>query len=478
MHMAARSLSGIRFDFSALVSRVIRGPILLLPAGLLLVAALRAGEPLNLNLWLGTAFQFLVCFLTFLTRQNARASLGPAIVTLYIIALGWLWLGAPQGDDWFSSLAKAVLLVVPLICFSFQILAESGATALRRARLLADRLAARRDWPANLIACRTLPEVKALREAVQFDATPALALLGSPRPQVQVAALAALEFRKQWKPGQAEIVLQAAQRAQEAVVRATAVAALGNVDDRPLIEAVAEFLRDPSWEVRRAATEALLWDSEHRWTWIRHAVRRTLGDPACSEDGPLRHEGQPLTAEAVGDLTAWVAQKGLLGQRAAQTLGVHYARALSETPSDELVVSMRRQLEQRQTPAALRVELARLLRSAHALDRSLLDGLLESANPAPLRLLAAEAILENGDKHPTAVAALRDLGRLPNREIALGAADVVQRRLGVDLGLALGEPPPPNHSREAAEVTRRLMQWALLPEGKGHRSGQYERAPG
>jgi hypothetical protein len=395
--------------------------------------------------------------------------MGPAVVTLYIIALGWLWLAEPHADDWFLTLAKAILLIVPLVCFSFQVLAESGATTMRRARLLADRLAARKEWPASLCACRTLPEVKALREAIQFDATPALALLCNPRPQVQIAALAALEFRKNWKPGQAEIVLQAAQRAGEAVVRATAVAALANIDDRQLVEALAEFVRDPSWEVRRAATEALLWDTEHRWSWIREGVRRALGDPACAEDGPLRHEGQLFTSEAVADLTAWVAQKGLLGQRAALTLGVHFARALSECPSEDLVTTMQRQLGQPQTPAALRIELARLLRNGHALDRPLLESLLESANPAPLRLLAADAVLADGDKFPAAVAALRDLARLPNREIALATADVVQRRVGVDLGLALGEPLPPNHSRQAAEVTRRLMHWASLPDGKGVR---------
>jgi len=460
-----------------LALRAGRASILLLPAGLLLIAALRTFHEVNLNLWLGTAFQLLVCVLTFLTRQNSRQPLGPAVVTLYVIALGWLWLGSPHGDDWFVSLAKALLLVVPLVSFSLQVLAESGATTLRRARLLADRLSARRDWPADLNACRSLPEVKALREAVQLDATPALALLSNPRPQVQVAALAALEFRKNWKKGQAEIVLQAAQRAGEAAVRTTALAALGNLDDRTLIENLAEFLRDPSWEVRRAATEALLWDSERRWAWIRHAVRRALADPACAGDGALRYEGQPLTPEAVADLTAWVAQKGLLGQRAAQTLGVHYARALSECPSEDLVAAMRRQLAQPQTPAALRVELARLLRNGHALDRPLLEDLLESANPAPLRLLAVEALLADGVTHPAAVTALRDLARLPNREIALETADVVQRRLGVDLGLALGEALPPNHSRQATEVTRRLMQWALIPEGKGRRSGIHERAP-
>ncbi len=469
--MSARSLFGPESKVVSLLLRLGRGAVLLLPAGLLFVASLRTLDDINLNLWLGTTFQLLVCLLTFLTRHGVRQSLAPAVITLYIIALGWLWLATPHVDDWFLTLAKAILLVVPLLCFSFQVLTESGATALRRARLLADRLAARREWPNNLNACRALPEVKALREAVQIDATPALVLLSNPRPQVQVAALAALEFRKNWKPGQAEIVLQAAQCAAEPAVRATAVAALGNLDDRPLIESLAEFLRDPSWEVRRATAEALLWDSERRWTWIRHAVRRTLGDPACAEDGPLRHEGQMLTPEAAADLTAWVAQKGLLGQRAALTLGVHYARALSECPSDELLGDMRRQLAHPQTPAALRIELARLLCKGHALDRPLLEGLLESANPAPLRLLAVEALLSEGDKHPAAVTALRDLARLPNREIALETADVVQRRLGVDLGLALGEPPPPLHSRQAGEVTRRLMQWAMSPDGKGRRSG-------
>jgi hypothetical protein len=475
--MNARSLSGPERALLPMLVRFSRATILLLPSGLLFTAGLRALPEFNLNLWLGATFQLLVWLLTFLTRHSFRQSIAPAVITLYIIALGWLWLATPNGNDWFLILAKAILLVVPLLCFSFQVLTESGATALRRARLLAERLATRRDWPPNLCACRALPEVKALREAIQFDATPALVLLSNPRAQVQVAALAALEFRKIWKPGQAEIVLQAAQRASEATVRATAVAALGNVDDRGLIEAVAEFLRDPSWEVRRAATEALLWDSEHRWGWMRHAVRRALGDPAYAEDGPLRHEGQMLTPEAVADLTAWVAQKGLLGQRAALTLGVHYARALSECPSDELVATMRRQLAHPQTPPALRIELARLLRNAQALDRPLLEGLLESANPAPLRLLAVESLMADGDKPAGALAALRDLARLPNREIALETAEVVQRRLGVDLGLAVGEPPPPNHSRQAAEITRRLMQWALIAEGKGRRSGVRERAP-
>jgi hypothetical protein len=37
---------------------------------------------------------------------------------------------------------------------------------------------------------------------------------------------------------------------------------------------------------------------------------------------------------------------------------------------------------------------------------------------------------------------------------------VVQRRLGVDLGIALGQPLPPLNSQRAIEITRRLMAWA------------------
>src|SRR5262249_59358764 len=130
--------------------------------------------------------------------------------------------------------------------------------------------------PAGLDACRSLPEVKALREALHLDAGPAIPLLHCPRPQVQIAAPAALDFRQRWRPGQAEAVVQVALRAEESAVRAAALSALANIEDRVLIETLAEFLRDPGPQVRRAAAEALLWDSEHRWTWIRYAVRRSL----------------------------------------------------------------------------------------------------------------------------------------------------------------------------------------------------------
>ena len=57
---------------------------------------------------------------------------------------------------------------------------------------------------------------------------------------------------------------------------------------------------------------------------------------------------------------------------------------------------------------------------------------------------------------------LKDLARLPNREIALATADVVQRRLGVDLGMGIGQPLPPVQTRQAAEIARRVTQWAVM----------------
>jgi hypothetical protein len=141
------------------------------------------------------------------------------------------------------------------------------------------------------------------------------------------------------------------------------------------------------------------------------------------------------------------------------TLGAHYSRSLSERPDPVLVSELSRQLDNAQTAPALRMELANLLQQHQLLDHDVLQRLLAPTNPAPLRLLSVEALLADGE-HPEAVTALHELARLPNREIALATADVVQRRLGIDLGLPPRQPLPPIHSRQAAEVTRRVMMWA------------------
>jgi hypothetical protein len=109
-------------------------------------------------------------------------------------------------------------------------------------------------------------------------------------------------------------------------------------------------------------------------------------------------------------------------------------------------------------PTTLRAELAQLLADQKLLDKTTRDGLLASDQPVPVRLVAAEAALQFG---PDAAAerALREVARKPNREIALNVAQIVQRRLGVDLGIDLHHVPAP-HSRRAAEITRRVMDWA------------------
>ncbi len=97
------------------------------------------------------------------------------------------------------------------------------------------------------------------------------------------------------------------------------------------------------------------------------------------------------------------------------------------------------------------------------IDAPLLEKLLDPANPASLRLIASENILADNADGPNrahALATLRDLARLPNREIALATADLIQRRLGIDLGMGLGQALPALHSRQAAEITRSVMHWA------------------
>ncbi len=442
-----------------------RTAILLVPAGLLLIAAARSWDQKPWLLLAGLAFQLLVCLMTFLSSRSINQPIGPSIVTLYLTAVAWLWFGDGI-NDWFTHLSKGILIGIPILVFGYQAHIESGAPVLRRANGLATRLANRQEWPADLLQCRGLPEVKAFRATLAYDAAPALAMLQHERVEVRVAALAALEFRKDWRPGQAELVMQIAQRAEEPIVRAAAVLALGNLEERMMIENLAQFLNDPSREVRRAAVEALLWESENRWSWIRFAIRRTMSDPLFKDDGPLLPEGQLLMPEVVKDLTAWCAEKGLISARAAETLAAHYNRLLCEQADPTLVALLRTQLADPQTPAILRLELGRILQVHQELDQTLLEQLLDSGTPATLRLIACETILSQEKEtllKSAAISGLRDLARLPNREIALGAADVVQRRLNVDLGIGLGAAAgglPPSNSRQAGDIVRRLLAWA------------------
>ena len=107
----------------------------------------------------------------------------------------------------------------------------------------------------------------------------------------------------------------------------------------------------------------------------------------------------------------------------------------------------------------LRMELARLLIDHRELDVGPLRQLIQSSMPAPVRLIAAERLLAIGSS-PDAVAALHELARMPNREIALATASVIQRSLGIDLGVPREQALPALHSAAAADIARRVLAWA------------------
>ena len=437
---------------------LVRITLLSVPMMFLFVLGLRNQGTVRQVYLIGAGAQLFLCFLGLLTRVFGRQPLASTILLLYGIGVAWIFLG-PSNSDWVHHLAQAVLLVVPIGFLGAQSLLDLNVASLHRAKTLARRIAKRKDWPRKLDECRHVPEIKALRDALVMDASPALELLKHSRAQVRMAGLLALEFRKHWRKNQAEIVLQVALRAEQPELRAAALSALANVEDRYVIEALSEFLRDPAPQVRKAAMESLLWSTEARWSWIRHAVRRCLADRLCQKDGPLRHHGPLFSQMAIDDLTAWASESGLIGVRAAQSLAEHYSRALQESPELEIIEEIQAMVRNPRATAILRQELAQVLVQHNALEHDLLQQILQSGAPAPLRLLAAEKLLESGEEE-AALSTLSELARLPNREIALATAEVVQRLLRIDLGLLAGQPLPQVQSRQAAEVSRRVMTWA------------------
>lgn len=424
---------------------------------LLLVPALRRHP--HILLWAGIGIQSVTTLAVLGCWAGGRRLSMHAVLGLYLLALLWLWPAAFLFTDWCVHLAVGVLLIVVLATAGQLLVWSSGAAHMRRVRLAVARLARRRNWPDDLRECRTQLEVQRLREALADDPSPALTLLFDTRPAVQVATLAALERRKHWTNEHAGFILGVARRSSEPEVRAGALTTLIHAHRRPIIDGMAEFLRDPDAEVRQTAAAVLLADPGPRWQWIRGAVQSVLADPSFAADGPLVRPAPNLSLEAVSDLTGWAAQKGTLAVRAALTLQAYYRHAIETLPTEQLLIDVRRQLSDPQSPAGLRTELAQMLHQHRLWDRELQEQLLNPLNPAPLRLVAAGALLTQGG-HAGAITALRELARLPNREIALATAELVQKYLGVDLGLPIGQPVPPVHTRLAAEVTRRVMAWA------------------
>ena len=408
----------------------------------------------------GAGVQLLFVLVFLRSHPIWRPPVSASVIVLYLIALGWAWLPTRGTTDWTVHVGQGILLLGAVGLVALHDLVRTGAEPLRRASKWSRRIAVRSHWPLQLLDCRTLPEANSLRHAISKEAGPALALLSDNRPEVQVAALGALEYRSGWKPGEAELVLKVGRYSSESAVRAAAAYALAGVKTPELIAGLAGFLRDPAPEVRHAAAEALLWGGEARWPHAREAVRETLIDRKTASDGPLFVGAGRLPAAAVADLTTWAAENAPLSTRSIQTLIEHYHRGLLDMDRPELASELAGMMIDGDTPPGLRIELAGLLRDHHMLGPDLLDRLTNPDQPGPMRLFAAEVMLRANPNDPDGVDVLRGLARQPNRELAVQIGGILQNVLGLQLGLPGGGQLPAPNSKPAADIARKVLAWA------------------
>lgn len=436
--------------------------ILLLPAVVLGLLAYRTN---SITVAVGAGVQTLFLLVFIRAHPVWQPPVSVMVVVLYLIACVWAWYPLQGSTDWAASAAQGLLLLVAVALYAVHDLIRTGAEPLRRANRWRRRILARRGWPTDLADCRTVPEAIALRYAMQTEPAPALSMLSDPRQEVQVAALGALEYHARWREGEAEMVMRHAHKNPEPAIRAAAVYALAGVATAELVTELAKFLRDPSADVRLAAAEALMWNAEARWPYIRETVKETLADPKLVSDGPLFTTAGRLPAAATADLITWSAEHPPLARRAILTVIEHFHGDLLNAERPELANEIATMMLNNDTPPALRVELAGLLREHHMLTPDLLDRLTNMNQPAPMRLFAAEQMLRLNPHDPDGVDVLRGLARQPNRELALQIAAVLQTVLGMELGLPAGEVQP--QSKAAADVARRVLAWANGASAEG-----------
>lgn len=434
--------------------------LLLAPAGMMLFSAGRGdGVARSVALAVGATVTLEALFL--LTRYGPqRAADSLFAVSFYATAALVLRFNAPDLTSPATHAMLAAALLIPVVLFLRREVNATGGNA-REAKFLLQKMLARQLWPATFAEYRDDPLVQSVRNAVRDNAAPLLPLLAHDDIQIQVAALTALEGHPAWRKGQAEAVLQRATFTEQPAVRAAGLLALANVTKARHLHSLLPFLRDPSEEVRRAAAIAVLWDAANRWPEVRGQVRLALAAPHAAKDGPLPCSGS-LPAVALDDLVRWAVESGPIGRRATLTLIRHCKKAIHEDGSPEAVGRVISLVVDPKVPPAIRVELAHRLQAADALPADVAALLLGQGEPTMLRVLAAGAVLARHED-AAAVDVLREAGRQPNREIAVAAAGLVQKYLGVDLGLPVGGELPATNSREAAEITRRLARWAADP---------------
>jgi HEAT repeats len=431
--------------------------LLLTPAVLLALSSVRA-EGLTRSLAVGVAVTLGLEALFLLVRYGSqRATRSLFLIAFYAVAALVLRFNSPDFNSPFTHCLLAASLLLPVALFVRREIAATIGEA-RRAKFVIRQFLARRDWPESFAEYREDPMVRALRHGLEDDAAPVLPLLAHEDVRIQVAALTALEAFPTWHVGQVEVILQRAQFTDQPAVRAAAVLALADVRKDRHLQALLNFLRDPYEEVRLAAATAVLWDAGRRWPVVRTQIRWALAAQHAERDGPLPCSGS-LPPDAVNDLVTWSAEAGAIGKRATQTLIRHCKKLIVEDGSSAAVSRVAALVENSKVPPALRVELAHRLQKADVFPPGVAGRLLGPAQPTMLRLLAAGAVLSHR-QDPRAVEVLREAGRQPNREIALAAAQVIQKYLSVDMGLPVGGEKPAPNSREAVEVARNVHRWA------------------
>jgi hypothetical protein len=435
--------------------------VLAIPALILTVSATtKTGIPRSIDVGIAV---FLALEALFLVNRFgiSRVANSWFPFAFYTFAFAALRFNSPDWNLPFTHAGITITLLIPVAIVVRRELGSALAGNVRRAKFYIRKLLAFQHWPVQYAEYRDIPVVRDLRKVVRENAAPVLPLLAHPDVRVQIAALSALECQPVWKRGQAEAVIHRANLTDEPAVRATAVIALANVTKARHLVAILPFLRDRVADVRRATALAVLWDARTRWADIRGAVRLALADPNGTKDGPLPCSAV-LPPSALDDLIGWSCETGAIGKRATATLLRHCKKAIQEDGSPEAIHRVVGFVLNSKVPPGLRVELAHKLQAADEFPLEIATKLLGSTEPTMLRLLAAGALLTRRED-PRGVAVLRDAARQPNRQISLTAAGMIQKFLGVDMGLPVGGVLPEPNSRQAAEVARRVAQWAADP---------------
>ncbi len=440
--------------------------VMLLP--LIMLCLIGVDQP-SLSKWFmyGMICELVIIVLLVQSQGIQQASFRRSTLVPYLISLSLIWIiEKNENPVWKMEtfhFYQGILMLIPLTLLTIQELSFASYRSIIQAHRLLHRIANREEWPSTLSECKNIPEVQAVREEVRDDPSLVLMLLIHPKDQVKIAALAILQYRKDWNKAHAEWVLNCARYSQDPYIRATALTALANINHSSIIQAMMYYLRDPSSEVRRAAAASLLWDGRKRWLIIRNAIRSYLSDPRQSSDGilPCFHE---LSDAAINDLTIWSGEAGVIGRNSTAALVAYYNMIIREEESSYLIDHMCKRIMDGSIPAVIRVELASMLTSRNLLPIQNCYRLIEDQQPTPLRIMAAEQILLQGINE-NVLRILRELALQPNRHIAVKIASVVQRCIHVDMGLTLGAPLPDARSRQAADVARRVAEWANQNSG-------------